>query len=90
MLALSVYIWLLALTLIEIGIVMLGIPKAAGVILMAGTTFGKSLMIMLHFMHMKYDRRIVWLLPGIPVLLAIFFIAVLFPDLVWHLPLVFP
>jgi hypothetical protein len=41
-------------------------------------------------MHLKYDRRVAWLLPAIPVILAVIFVAALFPDLVYHLPLRFP
>jgi caa(3)-type oxidase subunit IV len=87
--AFLVYAWLVGLTLLEVGMVLLKLPKYAGVILMAGTTVGKMLMIALHFMHMKNDRAVAWLLPGIPVVLAVFFIGMLFPDLVYHLPLMF-
>lgn len=85
----GVYSWLVVLTLLEVFIVMMGIPKFAGVALMIGTTLGKVLMIALYFMHMKQESWVSWFLPGIPVLLAAFFVAVLFPDLVWHLPLIF-
>ena len=85
----TLYIWLVGLTLAEVAIVAAGLSKAVGAILMAGTTVAKVLMIALHFMHLKQDRPIAWLLPIIPVVLAIFFVIVLFPDLVFHLPLTF-
>lgn len=84
-----IYAWLVGLTLAEVGIVVVGIPKTAGALLMGGTTLAKVLMIALHFMHMKHDRPLIWLLPAIPVVLALFFVTMLFPDLVWHLPLMF-
>ena len=84
-----VYVWLVVLTLAEVGIVMAGIPRTAGVILMAGTTLAKTLFITLYFMHMKEDRPLVWLLPGIPVALAVLFVLALFPDIVYHLTLLF-
>lgn len=87
--AIFIYIWLVALTLIEVWIVAVGIPKNIGLLLMLGTTLGKVLMIVLYFMHMKHDRLLIWLLPGIPVLLALFFILMIFPDMVYHLPLRF-
>jgi hypothetical protein len=43
------------------------------------------LLIALYFMHLKFDRRVVWLLPGIPVVLGIVFVLALFPDIVFHL-----
>ncbi len=87
--SLVIYAWLIVLTLAEVAIVALGIPKSAGAILMVGTTLAKVLMIGVYFMHLKYDRATAWLLPIIPVLLALFFVVALFPDLVYHLPLRF-
>ncbi len=85
----TVYTILVVLTLLEVGFVALGLPKMAGVVLMLGTTAGKVLLIVLYFMHMKSDTRLAWLLPVIPVALAVFFVLMLFPDLVYHLPLQF-
>ena len=87
--AVIIYSWLVLLTLIEVGVVWAGLSKTAGAILMGGTTLGKVLMIGLYFMHLKDDQPIAWLLPVIPVALAVFFVIALFPDLVFHLPLRF-
>jgi caa(3)-type oxidase subunit IV len=87
--AIFIYVWLIALTLIEIALVRSGMPKAVGALLMAGTTIAKVLMIGLYFMHVKYERRMAWLLPAIPVVLAVLFVLALFPDIVYHLPLRF-
>lgn len=76
--------WLLALTVFEVGIVLAGWPRKALVIMLIATALAKAMLIALYFMHLKFDRRTVWLLPGIPVALAIFFVMMLFPDLVWH------
>lgn len=87
---LIVYGWLVALTLAEVALVRAGLSRMAGVILMAGTTAAKLTMIGAYFMHMKNDRPVAWLLPAIPVVLAVLFVAALFPDIVYHLPLRFP
>lgn len=87
--AIVVYIWLIVLTLVEVAVAWAGVSKPVGITLMAGTTIGKMLMIGLYFMHVKHDRPIAWLLPGIPLLLAVAFVLALFPDLVYHLPLRF-
>ncbi|MCG3205548.1 MAG: hypothetical protein KCHDKBKB_02270 [Elusimicrobia bacterium] len=84
-----IYIWLVGLTLAEVAIAFVNMPKLAGTILLGGTTLAKTLMIGLYFMHLKHDRPVAWLLPVVPVLLAILFTAVLFPDMVYHLPLSF-
>ena len=82
---LGVYGWLLGLTTLEVAVVMAGWPQVAIVTLLVSTALAKALLIALYFMHLKFDRPVVWLLPGIPVLLGVFFIAMLFPDLVFHL-----
>lgn len=43
--AVMVYLWLMGLTLLEVGIVLIGLPKNAGVALVLGTTLGKILLI---------------------------------------------
>ena len=77
--------WLLGLTMLEVSIVMAGWPQAAIVTLLISTALAKAMLIALFFMHLKFDRWTVWLLPGIPVMLGIFFVGMLFPDLVFHL-----
>ncbi len=79
-----VYGWLIALTAVEVAVVMMKLPKIPGVIMMVGTTLGKSILIILYFMHLKFDRRLVWFLAGVPLLLAVLFVIALFPDIVFH------
>lgn len=81
----GIYGWLLGLTVLEVGVVMAHWPRRAIVILLVATALAKALLIALFFMHLKFDRKIMWILPGIPVALGLFFIAMLFPDLVFHL-----
>lgn len=82
---LAIYGWLLGLTVLEVGIVLAGWPAGAIVTLLIATALAKALLIALYFMHLKLDRPVVWLLPGIPVVLGLAFILALFPDLVFHL-----
>lgn len=80
----AIYAWLLGLTVLEVVIARMGLPKAALAILLVSTALGKASLIGLYFMHLKFDKPLVWLLPGVPVALAIFFVGMLFPDLVYH------
>ncbi|MBI3322990.1 MAG: cytochrome C oxidase subunit IV family protein [Candidatus Omnitrophica bacterium] len=82
---LAIYSWLLGLTLLEIGAVSAGWPQGAIVTILIATALAKAFLIALYFMHLKFDRRIVWLLPGIPVVIGIAFVLALFPDVVFHL-----
>lgn len=87
--ALIVYGWLVVLTVLEVVVIWSGMPKQAGLIVMGLTTLSKVMMIGLYFMHVMHDRPIAWLLPAVPVVLGIIFVVALFPDLVYHLPLIF-
>ena len=82
---LVIFGWLLGLTALEVSVVMAGWPQVAIVTLLISTALAKAMLIALFFMHLKFDRWTVWLLPGIPVMLAVFFVGMLFPDLVFHL-----
>ena len=86
---LTIYGWLVALTVLEVRVVLMGWPKAAVVTMLIATALAKAMLIALYFMHLKFDRPAVWFLPAVPVALATFFVGMLFPDLVFHLPLRF-
>ena len=80
-----IYGWLIGLTVLEVGVVLAGWPQGAIVTLLVATALAKALLIALYFMHLRFDRPLVWLLPGIPVVLGIVFVLALFPDVVFHL-----
>ena len=82
---LAIYGWLIGLTALEVGVVLAGWPQGAMVTLLVATALAKALLIALYFMHLRFDRPVVWLLPGIPVALGIIFVLALFPDVVFHL-----
>jgi cytochrome c oxidase subunit IV len=80
----TIYGWLVVLTVLEIGVVMLNWPKTAIVLALLGTAVAKAILIALFLMHLKFDRPIIWLLPGIPLILAAVLLLALFPDIVLH------
>jgi cytochrome c oxidase subunit IV len=82
----AIYVWLLVLTAVEIFVAMSGWPQRAIVIGLVSSSIAKALLIALYFMHLRFDRRIVWLLPGLPLMLGFGFILALFPDIVLHWP----
>lgn len=86
---LTVFGWLAYLTLLEIGGAASGIPRLALVIFLVASALSKAFLIVLYFMHLKFESHWVWILPAIPLAFAIFFVAMLFPDIVYHLTYVF-
>ena len=87
----SIYVrifgWLLGLTALEIGVVLMRWPQGAIVTTLIATALAKALLIALYFMHLRFDRPVIWLLPGIPVVIGILFVLALFPDIVFHMTL---
>ncbi|MCB9799628.1 MAG: cytochrome C oxidase subunit IV family protein [Candidatus Omnitrophica bacterium] len=82
---LGIFGWLVVLTVIEIVAANLGLPKLALAIFLVGTALAKVLLIALYFMHLKFESGLIWWIPGIPMALAVFFVLMLFPDIVYHL-----
>ena len=85
----AIYGWLVVLTALEVAVVCMGWPRIALAAMLIATALAKAMLIALYFMHLKFDRPAVWLFPGIPIALAIFFVGMVFPDVVLHLPLRF-
>ncbi len=79
--------WLAVITALELGAVMLNLPRAGLIIFVIGTAVAKAVIIALFFMHLKSENKLMWWLPGLPIALALFFIFMLFPDMVYHLTL---
>lgn len=82
---LLIFGWLALLTLLELGVVAMGFPKQAVVGSLISTAVAKALLIALYFMELKFESRLTWLLPAIPVLFGFVLMTALFPDIVFHL-----
>ena len=78
------WVWLLVLTAVALGLGYAPINESLKALLLVCTTLAKILVIAAIFMHLRFDRWTVWLLPGLTLALAAFFVLMLFPDLVWH------
>jgi cytochrome c oxidase subunit 4 len=82
---LAAFVWLVVFTAIELVAVFSHLPHAALITLILGTAIGKAFIIALFFMHLKFERWVVWLLPGVPVVFALIFMAGIIPDIVYGL-----
>jgi len=76
----AVFYWLAALTAIEIAVVYLPIAKLLIVILLIGLALSKASLVALYFMHLKFERRTLFLIAITPALLCAFLVLMLFPD----------
>ena len=73
--------WLFVLTVIEVGIIFLPIPKlmiAAGLVILAVV---KASLVAIYFMHLKFEKVVIWWIAVIPAILCVFLIFMLIPEL---------
>jgi len=78
-----VWICLAALVVVSIsaGLVL---PKAAAIFLIFAVAAVKALLVALNYMHLKYERPLIYALAIIPLLVVAFLLFALFPDFVFH------
>ena len=78
---LAVFGWLFILTVIEVGVIFLPIPKlliAASLVILAAV---KASLVAIYFMHLKFEKVVIWWIAVIPVILCVFLIFMLIPEL---------
>lgn len=79
---LAVFAWLFALTVLEVAVIYVPIPKlmiAAALVLMASV---KAALVAIYFMHLKFEKVVIWWIAVIPAILCVFLILMLLPELV--------
>jgi len=77
----GVFWWLLALTILEIAVIYMPMAKLIIVILLVGLALTKAALVALYFMHLKFERATLGLIAVTPLLLCVFLILMLLPDI---------
>jgi cytochrome c oxidase subunit 4 len=77
----GIFWWLLALTILEIGVIYLPIPHLAIAILLVGMALTKAALVGLYFMHLRFERVSLGLIALTPLVICVFLIFMLVPDL---------
>jgi cytochrome c oxidase subunit 4 len=77
----GVFWWLLALTIVEVGVIFLPLAKLAITILLVGLALSKASLVAMYFMHLKFERRTLGLIAVTPLLLCVLLVFALLPDL---------
>jgi cytochrome c oxidase subunit IV len=76
----GVFIWLAALTAVEVAVVYLPLTRLAMAAILVALAFTKAALVALYFMHLKFERRTMLLVAVTPVILCVFLIFMLIPD----------
>jgi len=76
----AVFVWLAALTAVEVAVVYLPLTKLAMAAILVALAFTKAALVALYFMHLKFERRTMLIVAVTPVILCVFLMFMLIPD----------
>jgi cytochrome c oxidase subunit IV len=74
---------LFVMTVVTIAVSFVDLGKAGNVALALAVAFFKGSLVMFFFMHLKYERKIMWVIAFVPFVLAGILFFALFPDIVF-------
>jgi len=80
----KIFIILSVLTVIEVGMTFLGLPKMLLASLLVIFAVWKAALVAMHFMHLKFEKRTLTIVAIIPFILCVFLILMLLPDIYPH------
>jgi caa(3)-type oxidase subunit IV len=75
---------LLVLTIVEVAIVYMGLPRMLLVGLLVIFAVWKAALVAMHFMHLKFEKKTLTLVALAPFVLCVFLILMLLPDIFAH------
>jgi cytochrome c oxidase subunit IV len=78
---LRIFYILLALTIVEVAIVYLHLPKILLVSLLVALAVWKAALVAMHFMHLKFEKMTLMVIALSPFILCVFLILMLLPDI---------
>lgn len=81
----AIFYWLFALTVAEVAVVYMALPKTLMVAILIGLALAKASMVAMYFMHLKFESRTLGIIAVTPPLLLVMFLLVTYPDTAWRL-----
>ena len=72
---------LLALTVAEVAVVYMPLPKVVIALLLIGMACSKALYVALYFMHLKFEQKTLIIIALTPFIICVFLVFMLLPDL---------
>lgn len=76
----GVFWWLLALTIVEVGVIFLPMARVLIGILLVGLALSKASLVAMYYMHLKFERTTLGLIAVTPLLLCVLLVFALLPD----------
>jgi caa(3)-type oxidase subunit IV len=80
----KIFYILLVLTIVEVAIVYMGLPRMLLAALLVIFAVWKASLVAMHFMHLKFEKRTLAVVALAPFILCVFLILMLMPDIFPH------
>jgi len=77
----TIFWWLLALTILEIGVIYLNIHRLVIIILLVGFALAKAALVAMYFMHLRFEKPTLAIIAVTPLIICLFLILMLLPDM---------
>jgi len=77
----AIFWWLLALTIIEVGVIFMPLARVLIAILLVGLALSKASLVAMYFMHLRFERTTLGLIAVTPLVLCVLLVFALLPDL---------
>ena len=75
-----VWVGLLVLTLVELWVAQCGMPKIGIVISLCALALVKAGMVAAYFMHLKFEKRLMWVIAAAPLIFGVILAIGAYPD----------
>ena len=76
-----IFLWLFALTVIEVAVAIPEYSIVLKAILLIGLACSKAALVAIYFMHLKFERRTLAIIVLTPFIICVFLVFALMPDL---------
>ena len=76
----AIFWWLLALTILEVGVIFLPIARLLIGILLVGMALSKAALVAMYFMHLRFEKVALGYIAMIPLVLCVFVVLMTMPD----------
>ncbi len=77
----AIFWWLLALTSLEVSVAVTNLPTPAKASLLVAMALAKAILVAMYFMHLRFERLTLGAIVLTPLILCVFLLLMLFPDL---------
>jgi cytochrome c oxidase subunit 4 len=81
----AIFYWLFGLTVAELAVAYMPIPKGLMIVGLVGLAFVKASLVAMYFMHLKFEKRLLGVIAVIPPVLLVMFLFITYPDTAWRL-----